>query len=104
MVAYATVRIIRRTGFTTPLAAGLVLGGVAALGLVTQDPGTPYSHVWPLLGMFGAACGLLAAPSTAAALLSVSPAQAGMAAGALTMSRQVGSVLGSSVLGSLMTG
>jgi MFS family permease len=103
VVAYATGRIVRRTGFTAPLVAGLVLGGVAALGLVTQDPGTPYSSVWPLLAAFGAACGLVAPPSTAAALASVPAAQAGMASGAVTMFRQVGSVVGSSLLGSLMT-
>jgi len=103
VVEYATGRIIRRTGFTAPLATGLVLGGVAALGLVTQDPGTPYSHAWPMLAMFGAACGLVAPPSTAAALASVPVAQAGMASGAVTMFRQLGSVVGSSLLGSLMT-
>jgi MFS family permease len=103
VVAHATGRIVRRTGFTAPLAAGLVLGGVASLGLATQDPGTPYSHAWPLLAMFGAACGLVAPPSTAAALAGVPAAQAGMASGAVTMFRQVGSVVGSSLLGSLMT-
>jgi EmrB/QacA subfamily drug resistance transporter len=102
VVAYLTGRVIRRTGFKAPLGAGFILGGLATLGLVNQDPTTPYSHVWWLYVAFGAACGLVAAPSTAAALVSVPPQQAGMASGAVNMFRQVGSVLGTSLLGALL--
>jgi predicted MFS family arabinose efflux permease len=103
LVAFAAGRAIRRTGFKAPLTAGLILGGLASLGLVTQDPATPYTHVWPLLALFGAACGLVAAPSTAAALVSVSHERAAMASGAVNTARQVGSAMGSSLLGTLLT-
>jgi DHA2 family methylenomycin A resistance protein-like MFS transporter/DHA2 family multidrug resistance protein-like MFS transporter len=102
VVAYTTGRVIRRTGFKLPLTLGLLLGAGATFGLTTQDPSTPYTHVWWLYALFGAACGLVAAPSTAAALVSVSHERAGMASGAINAFRQVGSVMGSSLLGALL--
>ncbi|WLS46471.1 MFS transporter [Micromonospora profundi] len=103
VVAFGAGRLIRRTGFKAPLTAGLVLGALASFGLATQGPATPFDQRWPLLALFGAACALVVAPATAAALASVAPAQAGMASGAVNAARQVGSVLGSSLLGTLLT-
>jgi len=103
VVAFGAGRLIRRTGFKAPLTAGLVLGALASFGLATQGPTTPFDQRWPLLALFGAACALVVAPATAAALASVAPAQAGMASGAVNAARQVGSVLGSSLLGTLLT-
>jgi DHA2 family methylenomycin A resistance protein-like MFS transporter/DHA2 family multidrug resistance protein-like MFS transporter len=104
VVAYAAGRLIRRTGFKLPLTLGFVLGAAAAAGLATVGPGTPYSRVWWLYALFGAASGMVAAPSTAAALVSVSHERAGMASGAVNAFRQVGSVTGSSLLGALLAG
>ncbi|WP_427132123.1 MFS transporter [Pseudarthrobacter sp. S9] len=103
VVAAAVGPLIRRTGFKAPLAAGLGLGGVAALALAGQGPATPFAEQWPLFVLFGVGVGLVAAPATAAALASVAPAQAGMASGAVNAARQLGSVLGPSVLGTLLT-
>lgn len=104
VTAFLTGRVIRRTGFKAPLAVGLLLGALAVLGLTTVGPDTPYSHVWPLFVLFGGACGLVIAPSTAAALVSVAPERAGMASGAVNTARQVGAVMGTALLGSLFTG
>jgi MFS family permease len=104
VVAFGTGRVIRRTGFKGPLTVGLVLGGVASIGLSTIDAGSGFAQMWPWLAVFGAACGLVAAPSTAAALVSVDPARAGMASGAVNTARQVGSVMGASLLGSILAG
>jgi DHA2 family methylenomycin A resistance protein-like MFS transporter/DHA2 family multidrug resistance protein-like MFS transporter len=104
VVAYAAGRLIRRTGFKLPLTLGFVLGAAATAGLATMGPGTPYSRVWWLYALFGAASGMVAAPSTAAALVSVSHERAGMASGAVNAFRQVGSVTGSSLLGALLAG
>lgn len=101
--AYLTGRVIRRTGFKAPLTLGLLLCALAVLGLTTIGPDTPYSRVWPLFVLFGAACGLVIAPSTAAALVSVAPERAGMASGAVNTARQVGAVMGTALLGSLFT-
>ncbi|WP_328423052.1 MFS transporter [Micromonospora sp. NBC_00389] len=103
VAAFGAERMIRRTGFKAPLTAGLVLGALASFGLAAQGPATPFGHRWPLLALFGAASALVVAPATAAALASVAPAQAGMASGAVNAARQVGSVLGSSLLGTLLT-
>lgn len=104
VTAFLTGRVIRRTGFKAPLTVGLLLGSLAVLGLTTVGADTPYSRVWPLFVLFGAACGLVIAPSTAAALVSVGPERAGMASGAVNTARQVGAVMGTALLGSLFTG
>lgn len=104
VTAFLTGRVIRRTGFKAPLTVGLLLGALAVLGLTTVGPATPYSRVWPLFVLFGGACGLVIAPSTAAALVSVAPERAGMASGAVNTARQVGAVMGTALLGSLFTG
>lgn len=101
--AYLTGRVIRRTGFKAPLTLGLLICALAVLGLTTIGPDTQYSRVWPLFVLFGAACGLVVAPSTAAALVSVAPERAGMASGAVNTARQVGAVMGTALLGSLFT-
>ncbi|MEU6095030.1 MFS transporter [Streptomyces sp. NPDC047079] len=103
IVAYGTGRLIRRTGFKLPLTLGLLLGAAAAAGFTTLDPTTPYTRVWWLYVLFGAASGMVAAPSTAAALVSVSHERAGMASAAVNAFRQIGSVMGSSLLGALLT-
>ncbi|MEU8326899.1 MFS transporter [Micromonospora sp. NPDC048839] len=103
VVAFGAGRAIRRTGFKAPLTLGLVLGAVASFGLAAQGPTASFGHRWPLFAVFGAAGGLVVAPATAAALASVVPAQAGMASGAVNAARQVGSVLGTSLLGTLLT-
>ncbi|MET7670148.1 MFS transporter [Micromonospora luteifusca] len=103
LVAFGAGRVIRRTGFKLPLTLGLVLGAVASFALAAQGPATPFGHRWALFALFGVAGGLVVAPATAAALASVAPAQAGMASGAVNAARQVGSVLGSSLLGTLLT-
>ncbi|WP_433451812.1 MFS transporter [Streptomyces sp. CA-142005] len=104
IVSYATGRVIRRTGFKLPLTLGFLVGAGAAAGLTTLDPATPYARVWWLFALFGAASGMVAAPSTAAALVSVSHERAGMASGAVNAFRQIGSVTGSSLLGALLAG
>ncbi|MEV1159877.1 MFS transporter [Micromonospora chokoriensis] len=101
--AFGAGRLIRRTGFKAPLTAGLVLGALASFGLAAQGATTPFGQRWPLLALFGAASALVVAPATAAALASVAPAQAGMASGAVNAARQVGSVIGTSLLGTLLT-
>ncbi|MGW5303610.1 MFS transporter [Streptomyces griseoluteus] len=102
IVSYATGRLIRRTGFKLPLTLGFLAGAAATAGLTTLEPSTPYARVWWLYALFGAASGMVAAPSTAAALVSVSHEHAGMASGAVNTFRQIGSVTGTSLLGALL--
>ena len=95
-------RVVRRTGFVLPLVSGLILGAITATGLLTQRASTSFGMVWFWFALFGAGVGLVAAPSTAAAMVSVDPSRTGMASGAVT-ARQLGSVLGTSTLGAVLT-
>ncbi|MDW6059085.1 MFS transporter [Streptomyces sp. FXJ1.4098] len=78
-------------------------GAVAFVAVELRVAAPMLSRVWPLFVLFGAACGLVVAPSTAAALVSVAPERTGMASGAVNTARQVGAVMGTALLGSLFT-
>ncbi|MBY8879712.1 MFS transporter [Actinacidiphila acidipaludis] len=103
LVSALASRLLRRFGFAATLSAGLVLMGSGALILLATGPSGGYASTWPGLLVAGLGSGLLTAPSTAAAVNSVPPLQAGMAAASVNMLRQLGSVLGPSVLGTLVT-
>ncbi|HEX8005565.1 MAG TPA: hypothetical protein VF482_03960, partial [Trebonia sp.] len=96
-------RIVARVGFTAALTAGLVITGAGALALLATGPFTGYDLLWPGLLVAGAGSALLVAPSAAAAVNSVPALQAGMASASVNMFRQLGAVLGPSVLGTLVT-
>ncbi|MFF4653752.1 MFS transporter [Streptomyces sp. NPDC001380] len=96
-------RIVQRIGFTLMLTAGLVVLGTGALALLAVGPLTGYGALWPGLLIAGIGSALLTAPSTAAAVNSVPRLQAGMASATVNMSRQIGSVLGPSILGTIVT-
>ncbi|UXX96771.1 MFS transporter [Streptomyces sp. AD2-2] len=96
-------RLVRRFGFATVLSVGLVFMGSGALALLAVGPFDGYGAMWPGLLAAGVGGGLLIAPSSAAAVSSVPPLQAGMAASAINMARQLGNVLGPSVLGTIVT-
>jgi len=53
--------------------------------------------------MFGAGAGLILAPGTAAAVISVPHLQGGMASATVNMFRQVGNTLGASITGTILT-
>ncbi|HEX6523568.1 MAG TPA: MFS transporter [Streptosporangiaceae bacterium] len=102
-VSSMAARIVRRVGFTLMLTAGLVLMGTGALALLATGPFDGFAAMWPGLLLAGIGSGLLVAPSTAAAVNSVPHLQAGMASSAVNMFRQLGSVLGPAVLGTIVT-
>ncbi|MEU3185595.1 MFS transporter [Streptomyces sp. NPDC006923] len=96
-------RIVRRTGFRTTLTGGLLIAGAGVLLLLIEGPDSSYHAIWPGMTVLGLGSGLLIAPSTAAAMISVPHTQTGMASGAVNMFRQLGSVLGTSILGTILT-
>jgi EmrB/QacA subfamily drug resistance transporter len=96
-------KLVHKTGFKVMLTAGLLVLGSGILALLWTANTTSFTHVWPGLVIVGIGSGLLVAPSTAAAVISVHPTQAGMASSAVNMFRQLGNVLGASVLGTIIT-
>lgn len=103
VVSAVAARIVRRIGFVAMLTAGLALTGAGALALLAVGPFDGFGHMWFGLLVAGAGTGMLVAPATAAAVNSVAPQQAGMASSTVNMFRQLGSVLGPSVLGTIVT-
>jgi MFS family permease len=96
-------RLVARSGTRLPLVIGGA--GIAASGclLLTLDTDTPLLLVVAAYVVFGIGFGMINAPITNTAVSGMPLAQAGVAAGVASTSRQVGSVLGVAVLGSLVT-
>lgn len=95
--------LLSRCGFRVVLTCGLLLVAAGATLLLRVDAADGPAVM--TLGLVATAVGLafLVAPATAAAMISVAPERAGMASAGVNMFRQIGSVLGSSVLGSILT-
>jgi DHA2 family methylenomycin A resistance protein-like MFS transporter len=95
-------RAADRFGPRAIIAAGASLTAAGCIALFAIDRGT---HYWvlcgPLLAM-GAGLGLLVPPLTSTLLGSVDKKSSGIAAGVLNSTRQIGSVLGVALFGSLV--
>lgn len=96
-------RLAHRVGFKIMLTGGLIVmaAGISALRLIEAGPDS--ARLWPGLVIVGLGAGMLVAPSTAAAVISVHRSQAGMASATINMFRQLGNVLGASVTGTILT-
>ena len=103
VVSAIAPRLLPRTGFKIMLTAGLIIIALGSLLLLRVHPHDGWSNMTVALVVLGIGFGSLIAPATAAAMNSVAPAQAGMASGTVNMFRQLGGVLGTSVLGSILT-
>ncbi|WP_327426580.1 MFS transporter [Streptomyces sp. NBC_01236] len=95
--------LVRRLGPRTLITAGLLLAALGATLFARVDPGTTFSGYAAALVVFGLGCGLANAPSTALAVSHVPRGREGEAGGTVNAARQIGAVLGTSVLGTLMT-
>jgi EmrB/QacA subfamily drug resistance transporter len=86
----------------------LVLGACAitasALMLTRLAPDTSVAYLFAAYFIFGLGFGVINPPITDTAVAGMPPAQAGVAAGVASTSRQVGQTLGVAVLGSLAAG
>jgi EmrB/QacA subfamily drug resistance transporter len=96
-------RIVARHGARLPLVIGGL--GIATGGglLLALDVDTPLVLIVVAYVVFGIGFGMVNAPITNTAVSGMPLAQAGVAAGVASTSRQVGSALGVAVLGSLVT-
>ena len=93
-----------RIGGRPLMAGGLALqaGGLAWLASISS-PTAPYSHFVPGFVMAGAGMALVFAPAANTVLGAVRPKQAGQASGATNAIRELGGVLGVSVLATVFT-
>ncbi|MFI6362107.1 MFS transporter [Nocardia sp. NPDC050630] len=96
-------KIAHRIGFKVILTGGLIVMAAGIFALRAIEAGPDSSRLWPGLIIVGIGTGLLVAPSTAAAVISVHRSQAGMASAMVNMFRQLGNVLGASVTGTILT-
>ena len=104
--SFSAGRWVARSGPRLPTATGCA---AAALGIVLADaalrgqqPGF-LALAAPLM-LAGLGFGIVVVPATSVALATVPPEQSGMAAAATTTSRELGTLLGVAVLGSLVNG
>jgi EmrB/QacA subfamily drug resistance transporter len=102
MISPFAGRLAGRFGFRRPVAFGMLCAssGLLALSFVHSD--TPYVNVWWRLSLIGIGFGLAMSPLTAAAISTVAPQEGGLASGVSNTSRQIGSVLGVAVLGTIV--
>jgi EmrB/QacA subfamily drug resistance transporter len=96
-------RIVGSRGSRLPL----VVSGAALIiscGILTQiDALTPFTWLFAAYVIFGLGFGLVNAPITNAAVSGMPRAQAGVAAGIASTSRQIGQTLGVAVVGAIVT-
>lgn len=94
-------RLAARLGPRRPALLGFLLmaGGILAMSLTAHDLGAPF---WCGMITFGLGSGTAVPTMTALTLGEVPPALSGVGAAALNAARQVGSVLGVAVLGSVL--
>jgi DHA2 family methylenomycin A resistance protein-like MFS transporter len=95
-------RLVGRVGPWRPMLAGLVIGGLATLGLLRLGPQTGMSAIWWNFALVGVGMGLCLTPMTQIAVSAVEASRAGMASAVHNALRQVGQVLGVAVLGLLV--
>ncbi|HET7094747.1 MAG TPA: MFS transporter, partial [Thermomicrobiales bacterium] len=97
-------RVVARIGPRTPIVAGLLLGGAGLAGLAAATPATPYPALAGLLLAVGFGTAFTMPAMTAAGVEAAPAARAGVAAGVLNASRQVGGAVGVALLGGLIGG
>jgi EmrB/QacA subfamily drug resistance transporter len=103
VMAILSGRIVSHIGPRLPMAIGLTVNGTALLLMTTVQADTPYSQWWFYMALTGIGMGLVMSPMTAAIMGSVPPARAGMASATSNTLRQLGSVFGVAVLGTIVT-
>jgi hypothetical protein len=96
-------RIVGARGGRIPLLAGGAGLALSCLVLTRLTPTTPFTDLFAAYVCFGVGFGFVNAPITAAAVSGMPRAQAGVAAGIASTSRQIGQTLGVAVVGSLVS-
>ncbi|WP_245718260.1 MFS transporter [Nocardia miyunensis] len=95
--------ITERIGPRAPMVAGL-FAAAAAMALLTRlEPGSSYSTVWPALVLLGLGIGFVMTSSSDAIIGNADVDDAGIAGGLQSTALQLGGVMGTAILGSVMS-
>lgn len=94
--------IAARLGPKLPILVGSAVGAGGLARLAQLEPGSAFAGYWWALALLGAGVSLIGAPATVALLSSVRTEQAGTASGVSNTFRQVGSVFGVALTGTLL--
>ncbi len=97
-------RLVARFGVRLPFVAGGLSFAAGSALLLDLRPATPYAVLVASYALLGFGLGLINPPITNTAVTGMPPAQAGVASAIASTARQVGSVLGVAVMGSMVTG
>ncbi|HMC41329.1 MAG TPA: MFS transporter [Acidimicrobiales bacterium] len=95
-------RITTRFGARLPITAGLLLSTASLLGMLTIGPRSPFWSLCPGLVGIGLGVALVVVASTEAIIANAPVDEAGLAGGLQGIAIQLGGVLGSSILGSVL--
>jgi DHA2 family methylenomycin A resistance protein-like MFS transporter len=95
-------RLVSRFGPRRPMLAGLVIAGVATLGLLRLGPNTGMDAIWWNFAVLGGGIGMCLTPMTAVAISAVDASRAGMVSAVHNSLRQLGQVFGVALLGALV--
>jgi EmrB/QacA subfamily drug resistance transporter len=97
-------RVTNRFGPRVPIGFGLLSVALALLLLTSLEPDSAYFHLWPEFILLGLGIGMVISASTEAIVGNVDIDHAGVAGGLQATSIQLGGVLGTAVLGSVLAG
>jgi EmrB/QacA subfamily drug resistance transporter len=95
--------IVGRRGSRVPLVVAGAALTLSCVMLTRIDAITPFTWLFVAYAVFGFGFGLVNAPITNAAVSGMPRAQAGVAAGIASTSRQIGQTLGVAVVGAIVT-
>jgi len=97
-------RVTRVIGVTAVVRLGLTFETIGLLTIATVlNPHLPYAHLLPGFAFFGLGVGFASSQLTNVVLSDIDADKSGVASGANTTVRQLGSGLGAAIIGSLLT-
>jgi len=96
-------RLAQKTGPRTPIGAGLALATAGLIVYASATAGSGYLHYMAAMSVIGTGIGLAMAPATQSIMSALPPAKAGVGSAINDTTRNLGSVLGIAVIGSIVT-
>jgi EmrB/QacA subfamily drug resistance transporter len=96
--------LVDRVGVRAPVASSFVASAVALVGLSRLGPHSSYMDIWPWFMLQGIASGIIGSASARCIVGNAPESNAGVASGLQITCFQFGGVLGTAVLGSIVSG